>query len=59
MNNEVLMQFVAGKYADIREFARAVCTEFTHLFSSTIICERGYPEESVHALTKAGGVGLT
>ena len=53
------MQFVAGEYADIREFVCAVCAEFTHVFSCTIICARSYPEESVDALTKAGSGGLT
>ena len=53
------MQFIAGEYTDIREVVCAVCAEFTHVFSCTIICERGYLEESVDALTKAGCGGLT
>src|ERR1700733_7591005 len=41
-------------YADIRHGVRSVCAEFPDEYFRKIDAERGYPEEFVNALTKAG-----
>jgi acyl-CoA dehydrogenase len=41
-------------YADIRQAVRGLCAEFPDEYFRKIDAERGYPEEFVNALTKAG-----
>ena len=49
------MQTVAGEqYQDIREAVRALCAEFPAEYHRKVDEARGYPEEFVDALTKAG-----
>src|SRR5690349_1678475 len=42
------------KYQDIRDAVRALCAEFPDEYHRKIDEQRGYPEEFVQALTKAG-----
>jgi acyl-CoA dehydrogenase len=42
------------KYQEIREGVRALCADFSDQYFRGIDAERGYPEEFVNALTKAG-----
>jgi acyl-CoA dehydrogenase len=42
------------KYQDIRDAVRALCAEFPSEYFRRIDEQRGYPEEFVNALTKAG-----
>ena len=44
----------AEDYLDIREGVRGLCAEFPGEYFRKIDAERGYPEEFVNALTKAG-----
>ncbi|MGN6462910.1 MAG: acyl-CoA dehydrogenase family protein [Pseudolabrys sp.] len=49
------MQTIAGdQHQDIREAVRALCAEFPAEYHRKIDERRGYPEEFVDALTKAG-----
>ena len=49
------MQTVAGEqYQDIREAVRALCAQFPSEYHRKVDEARGYPEEFVDALTKAG-----
>ena len=42
------------KYVEIREGVRALCTEFPPAYFRAVDAERGYPEQFVAALTRAG-----
>jgi acyl-CoA dehydrogenase len=42
------------KYQEIREGVRALCADFSDQYFRTVDAERGYPEDFVNALTKAG-----
>ena len=44
----------AEDYPDIREGVRGLCAEFPDAYFRRIDAERGYPEDFVNALTKAG-----
>jgi acyl-CoA dehydrogenase len=44
----------SDKYQDIRDAVRALCAEFPDEYHRRIDAQRGYPEEFVDALTKAG-----
>jgi acyl-CoA dehydrogenase len=44
----------ADDYLDIREGVRSLCAQFPDEYFRKIDAERGYPEEFVNALTKAG-----
>lgn len=44
----------AERYPDIREGVRALCAEFTGAYFRKVDERRGYPEEFVAALTRAG-----
>jgi acyl-CoA dehydrogenase len=44
----------ADDYLDIREGVRSLCAEFPDEYFRRIDAERGYPEDFVNALTKAG-----
>ncbi|AUM75707.1 acyl-CoA dehydrogenase family protein [Paracoccus jeotgali] len=48
------MQTVADDYQDIRDAVRALCAEFPDEYHRKIDEARGYPEEFVEALTRAG-----
>ncbi|HEY1152973.1 MAG TPA: acyl-CoA dehydrogenase family protein [Pseudolabrys sp.] len=49
------MQTIAGdQHQDIREAVRALCAEFPAEYHRKVDEQRGYPEEFVDALTKAG-----
>ncbi|MGD9769421.1 MAG: acyl-CoA dehydrogenase family protein [Pseudolabrys sp.] len=49
------MQTIAGdQHQDIREAVRALCAEFPGEYHRKVDEQRGYPEEFVDALTKAG-----
>ena len=49
------MQTIAGaQHQDIRDAIRALCAEFPAEYHRKVDEERGYPEEFVDALTKAG-----
>jgi acyl-CoA dehydrogenase len=43
-----------GKFADIRDAVRALCAEFPAEYHRKVDERRGYPDEFVEALTKAG-----
>src|SRR3546814_20199676 len=43
-----------GKYQDIRDAVRELCSQFTDDYFREIDQRRGYPDEFVEALTKAG-----
>jgi acyl-CoA dehydrogenase len=45
---------MSDDYQDIRDAVRALCAEFPAEYHRKIDAERGYPEEFVAALTKAG-----
>jgi len=49
-----MFQRVADQYQDIRDGVRSICAEFPDEYHRRIDTERGYPEEFVDALTKAG-----
>src|SRR5690242_19787530 len=42
------------RYGEIREGVRALCSEFPAAYFREVDARRGYPEEFVTALTKAG-----
>ena len=44
----------ADKYQDIRDAVRALCAQYPDEYHRRIDAQRGYPEEFVDALTKAG-----
>jgi acyl-CoA dehydrogenase len=46
-----------GKYEDLRRALRDLCSEFSSDYFRRIDEQRGYPEEFVNALTKAGWLG--
>jgi acyl-CoA dehydrogenase len=46
-----------GPYEEIREAVRGLCAVFPDQYFRKIDAERGYPEEFVNALTKAGWLG--
>jgi acyl-CoA dehydrogenase len=48
------MQNAPDQYQDIRDAVRALCAEFPSEYFRKIDEQRGYPEEFVNALTKAG-----
>ena len=48
------MSYKAEDFEDIRAGVRAVCAEFPNAYHRRIDRDRGYPEEFVTALTKAG-----
>lgn len=48
------MKSTINNYPEIREAVRALCAEFPGEYHRKIDEERGYPEEFVNALTKAG-----
>jgi acyl-CoA dehydrogenase len=48
------MQTTPDKYQDIRDAVRALCAQFPDEYHRKIDAARGYPEEFVDALTKAG-----
>jgi acyl-CoA dehydrogenase len=48
------MQTATDKHADIRDAVRALCAQFPDEYHRRIDEQRGYPEEFVDALTKAG-----
>jgi len=48
------MQQRADEYQDIRDAIRALCAEFPNEYHRKVDVARGYPEEFVDALTKAG-----
>ena len=48
------MKSTINNYQEIREAVRALCAEFPGEYHRKIDEERGYPEEFVDALTKAG-----
>jgi len=49
-----LLQTVTDEFQDIREAIRALCAGFPAEYHRRIDAERGYPEDFVDALTKAG-----
>ncbi len=49
-----MLQTVTDEFQDIREAIRALCTGFPAEYHRRIDAERGYPEDFVDALTKAG-----
>ena len=49
-----MLQTVADDYQDIRDAVRALCAEFPDEYHRKIDEARGYPEEFVEALTRAG-----
>ena len=49
-----MFQPAADQYQDIRDGVRSICAEFPDEYHRKIDTERGYPEEFVEALTKAG-----
>jgi acyl-CoA dehydrogenase len=48
------VQGSADKYGEIREGVRALCTQFPASYFREVDARRGYPEEFVAALTRAG-----
>src|ERR1700722_11316462 len=48
------MENTTDRFNDIREAVRALCAQFPGEYFRKIDLERGYPEEFVDALTKAG-----
>ena len=48
------MQHVADEYQDIRDAVQALCAEFPDEYHRKIDEARGYPEDFVDALTRAG-----
>ena len=49
-----MLQTVTDEFQDIREAIRALCAGFPAEYHRRIDAERGYPEDFVDALTKAG-----
>ena len=49
-----MLQTVTDEFQDIREAIRALCAGFPAEYHRRIEAERGYPEDFVDALTKAG-----
>src|SRR5512133_1228494 len=49
-----MLRSVPDAYQEIRDAVRALCAEFPGEYHRKIDTERGYPEEFVDALTKAG-----
>ena len=49
-----MLQKVTDKYQDIRDAVRALCAEFPDEYHRRVDEARGYPEEFVEALTRAG-----
>ena len=45
---------MGDKYGEIREGVRALCADFPPEYFRAVDARRGYPEEFVHALTRAG-----
>jgi acyl-CoA dehydrogenase len=48
------MQHVPDQYQDIRDAVRDLCAQFPDEYHRKVDEKRGYPEEFVDALTKAG-----
>ena len=48
------MQHVADEYQDIRDAVQALCAEFPDEYHRKITEARGYPEDFVDALSRAG-----
>ena len=48
------MQTSPDQYQDIRDAVRALCAQFPDEYHRKVDEKRGYPEEFVDALTKAG-----
>jgi len=44
------------RFQDIWDAVRDLCTQFSRKYFHKIDDQRGYPEEFVHALTKAGWI---
>jgi acyl-CoA dehydrogenase len=49
-----MLKTASDKYQDIRDAVRALCAGFPDEYHRRIDAQRGYPEEFVDALTKAG-----
>ncbi|MBP8007027.1 MAG: acyl-CoA/acyl-ACP dehydrogenase [Burkholderiales bacterium] len=49
-----MIKHTADEHQDIRDAVRALCTEFPDEYHRKVDEKRGYPEEFVDALTKAG-----
>jgi acyl-CoA dehydrogenase len=49
-----MLKTASDKYQDIRDAVRALCAEFPDEYHRRVDAQRGYPEEFVDALTKAG-----
>jgi acyl-CoA dehydrogenase len=49
-----MLKTASDRYQDIRDAVRALCAEFPDEYHRRIDAQRGYPEEFVDALTKAG-----